>query len=54
VLLVTLNPPILRIYAFTELRALLFKIGGGNAGLIDVASSLRRRPRRAGKTLRPA
>jgi hypothetical protein len=49
--LVTLNP---RFFAFAQLRALLLKMGEGNAELMDIASSLRRRPRRAGKPLRSA
>jgi hypothetical protein len=49
--LVTLNP---RFFAFAQLRGLLLKMGEGNAELMNIASSVRRRPRRAGKPLRTA
>jgi hypothetical protein len=42
----TLTP---RFFAFAQLRGFLLKKGEGNAALMDIASSLRRRPRRAGK-----
>lgn len=46
--LVSLNP---RFFAFRELRGLLLKMGEGNAVPMNIASSVRRRPRRAGKPL---
>jgi hypothetical protein len=46
--LVTLNP---RFFAFGELRDLLLKIGEADLHLADLAASVRRRPRRAGKAL---
>jgi hypothetical protein len=49
--LVTLNP---RFFAYAELRDLLLKMGEGSTALMDIASSVRRRPRRAGKPLRSA
>jgi hypothetical protein len=46
--LVTLNP---RFFAIAELRNLLLKIGEADRQLTDLATSIRRRPRRAGKAL---
>jgi hypothetical protein len=46
--LVTLNP---RFFAIAELRDLLLKIGEADLHLADLAASIRRRPRRAGKAL---
>jgi hypothetical protein len=46
--LVTLNP---RFFAADELRQLLLKVGEADPKLTDLAVSIRRRPRRAGKAL---